>query len=73
LSEPWRGIGTACAIRLSIGNYDFKRFGATTLPLTDISFTLGWSVVPLMLRVGSHENCDVIRLATQVAQGRGQV
>ena len=36
---------------LSVGNYAFKRrFGATALPLTDISVALGWRGIPHRLR-----------------------
>jgi len=36
---------------LSIGNYAFKRrFGATPVPLTDVSLLLGWRGLPLLLR-----------------------
>jgi CelD/BcsL family acetyltransferase involved in cellulose biosynthesis len=36
---------------LSVGNYAFKRrFGATPLPLTDVSIALGWRGLPLVLR-----------------------
>ena len=36
---------------LSIGNYAFKRrFGATPIPLTDVSLLLGWRGLPLLLR-----------------------
>ena len=36
---------------LSVGNYAFKRrFGATPLPLTDVSIALGWRGIPHALR-----------------------
>jgi CelD/BcsL family acetyltransferase involved in cellulose biosynthesis len=36
---------------LSIGNYAFKRrFGATPLPLSDVSVALGWRGIPYVLR-----------------------
>lgn len=36
---------------LSVGNYAFKRrFGATQLPLTDVSVALGWRGIPYALR-----------------------
>jgi CelD/BcsL family acetyltransferase involved in cellulose biosynthesis len=36
---------------LSIGNYAYKsRFGAEPLPLTDVSFAVGWQGIPYMLR-----------------------
>jgi CelD/BcsL family acetyltransferase involved in cellulose biosynthesis len=36
---------------LSIGNYAYKRrFGATRLPLTDVSIALGWRGMPYVLR-----------------------
>lgn len=36
---------------LSIGNYDYKRrFGATQLPLTDVSVALSWRGLPYLLR-----------------------
>ena len=36
---------------LSIGNYDYKRrFGAKSLPLTDVSIALSWRGVPYVLR-----------------------
>ena len=36
---------------LSIGNYDYKRrFGATPLPLTDVSIALSWRGAPYALR-----------------------
>ncbi|HTO63943.1 MAG TPA: GNAT family N-acetyltransferase [Bradyrhizobium sp.] len=36
---------------LSIGNYAFKRrFGAISIPLTDVSLLLGWRGLPLLLR-----------------------
>ncbi|MBV8921204.1 GNAT family N-acetyltransferase [Bradyrhizobium sp.] len=36
---------------LSIGNYAFKRrFGASPIPLTDVSLLLGWRGLPLLLR-----------------------
>jgi len=36
---------------LSIGNYAYKRrFGASSLPLTDVSIALGWRGVPFVMR-----------------------
>ena len=36
---------------LSVGNYAFKRrFGATQLPLTDVSKALSWRGIPYALR-----------------------
>jgi CelD/BcsL family acetyltransferase involved in cellulose biosynthesis len=36
---------------LSVGNYAFKRrFGAVSLPLTDVSIALGWRGIPYALR-----------------------
>jgi len=44
----WQGVRY---FDLSIGNHDYKRrFGATPLPLTDVSIALSWRGMPYVLR-----------------------
>lgn len=59
---------------LSIGNYAFKRrFGATPLPLTDVSIALGWRGIPYVLRDCAAQQLRRLPwLAEQVGRLRGR-
>ena len=59
---------------LSIGNYAFKRrFGATPLPLTDVSIALGWRGIPYALRDRAAQQLRRFPwLAEQVGRLRGK-
>jgi CelD/BcsL family acetyltransferase involved in cellulose biosynthesis len=59
---------------LSVGNYAFKRrFGATPLPLTDVSLALGWRGIPHALRDRAAQQLRRFPwLAEQVDRLRGK-
>jgi CelD/BcsL family acetyltransferase involved in cellulose biosynthesis len=59
---------------LSVGNYAFKRrFGATQLPLTDVSVALGWRGIPYALRDGAARQLRRFPwLAEQVGRALGR-
>ncbi|MBI5264073.1 MAG: GNAT family N-acetyltransferase [Bradyrhizobium sp.] len=59
---------------LSIGNFVYKRrFGATPLPLTDVSAAIGWRGIPLVLRDrAAQELRRYPRLAEWISRALGR-